>query len=172
MKTRAALALPWILAVCGVLSASDTRGGEPPMAQDPPSAYDSWETANGIAGAGAHVDSDGDGISNGIEFVIGGDPSGPGSDSNSLLPVVTVDEETLYFTFRMTDAAKVYGPLVEYSSSLGQWATAYPGVDGVVIVEDAGSEVTLVTMQIPRTLGFAPPLFARLRVDTSPPIDP
>ena len=158
MKTRAAFALPCILAVSSSLS----------LAQGPPLDYESWETANGITGAGAAVDSDGDGIPNGIEFVIGGDPSGPGSDSNGLLPVVTVDVDYLNFTFRRTDAAASYDPFVEYSNSLGQWATAYPGVDGVIIEEDVGAEVALVTLRIPRELASGPALFARLHVDITP----
>lgn len=137
----------------------------------PPLEYGSWETENGIAGAGATADSDDDGIANGIEYVIGGDPSGPGSDSNSLLPTVTADDDNLYFIFRRTDAAAGYDPLVEYSSNLAEWTMAEPGVDGVTIHETSdffGPGVTRVTVQIPRALATGTGLFARLRVDITP----
>lgn len=141
------------------------------VAQEPPTAYDAWETENGMTGAGALVDSDGDGIPNIIEFVIGGDPSGPNSDSNNLLPVVTVDVDYLNFIFRRTDAAAGYNPFVEYSSSLGQWIMAEPGVDGVFI-EESGDfyqpGVARVTVRIPRALASGSRLFARLGVENMP----
>ncbi len=167
----AAFALPWILTVSGILPAAETGSGGLTEAQDPPPPYDSWETENGITGAGATADSDGDGIPNGIEFVIGGDPSGPGSDSSSLLPVITLDADYLYFIFRRTDAAAGYNPYVEYSSSLGLWAMADPGVDGVFIEEAIdfyGPGVARVTVQIPRNLASGPKMFARLGVEIMP----
>jgi autotransporter-associated beta strand protein len=132
-------------------------------------AYGSWESANGIGGAGPDVDSDKDGIPNGIEFVIGGDPSEPGSASNALLPTVTVDATYLNFVFRRTDASADYDPFVEYGSNLSGWTEAAAGVDGVVVNKDDdffGGSVDRITVRIPRALA-APGtrLFARLRVD-------
>lgn len=130
--------------------------------------YGSWETANGIAGAGAAADSDGDGISNGIEFVIGGDPSGPGSASNGLLPAVSVDATYLTFVFRRTDESAGYNPFAEYGSDLAGWTQAQNGVGGVIVTttdEFFGTGVDRVTVQIPRALA-APggKFFARLHV--------
>ena len=129
-------------------------------------AYGDFETANGIPGAGSGTDSDNDGIPNGIEFVIGGDPSGPDSDSSSLLPVVSVDGNYLNFTFRRTDASVSYDPFVEYGSTLAGWTRANAGEDSVIIEED-GAEVgpDLVTVRIPRELAGDTKTFARLRVD-------
>lgn len=134
----------------------------------PLSPYDSWESLNGIAGAGAGFDSDGDGIANGIEFVIGGDPSGPGSDSSALLPTVATDATFLSITYRRTDASVTDGPLVEYGSTLGTWTEAEAGVNGVVIneVNDAfGAGIDSVEVKIPRALAIGAKLFARLRID-------
>ena len=132
--------------------------------------YSNWETANGITAAGAAADSDNDGVSNGIEFVIGGDPSGPGSDSNSLLPTVATTETHLNFVFRRSDVSATYEPFVEYSNSLDLWATAEDGTDGVVIsVENdpfpSEPGIDRVTVSIPRSLA-APgsKLFARLKM--------
>ena len=130
-------------------------------------AYGDWETLNGIAGAGAEVDSDGDGIPNGIEFVIGGDPSGPGSDSSALLPTITTDVTYLNFTFRRSDDSTSYGPFVEYGSNLTGWTEAEAGVNGVVIneIDDGfGAGVDSVEVKIPRALAVGARLFSRLKV--------
>jgi autotransporter-associated beta strand protein len=130
--------------------------------------YESWEQLNGIAGSGASFDSDGDGIPNGIEFVIGGDPSGPDSDSNSLLPTVAIDATYLTITYRRTDESAGFGPFVEYGSTLGSWTEAEAGVDGVVVNETNdgfGVGIDSVEVKIPRALAVGTKLFARLRID-------
>ena len=130
--------------------------------------YDAFESANGISGAGENTDSDGDGIPNGIEFVIGGDPSGPGSDSSALLPTASVDATNLSFVFRRTDASAGFDPVVEYSSTLAGWTVAEGGVGDVLITEDNnfhGTGTDRVTVVIPRALAAGSTLFARLRID-------
>ena len=130
-------------------------------------AYANWESNNGIAGAGAEIDSDNDGIPNGIEFVIGGDPSGPDSDSNALLPTITTDATYLNFTFRRTDESAPYSPVVEYGSALTGWTEAEAGVNGVVINETNdgfGAGIDSIEVKIPRTLAVDARLFARLKV--------
>lgn len=131
-------------------------------------AYGAWETANGIPAAGSNVDSDADGIPNGIEFVIGGDPSGPGSNSNSLLPTATATATNLVFVFRRTDDSAAYDPFVEYGSTLAGWTAAEAGVNGVTILEENnafGANIDRVTVTIPRTLDDGSKMFARLRID-------
>lgn len=130
--------------------------------------YAAWETANGIAGAGANVDSDGDGVPNGIEFVIGGDPSGPASESSALLPAGGGDATHFEISFRRTDDSALLDPFVEYGSSLSSWTVAESGSNGVVIVEQNdhfGPGVGRVTVRIPRGLAVGSKLFARLRVE-------
>ncbi len=130
--------------------------------------YDAFETANGISGAGSATDSDGDGIPNGIEFVIGGDPSGPGSDSSALLPTATVDATQLSFVFRRTDDSAGFNPYVQYGSDLSGWTQAQGGVGGVVIAEDNsfyGANIDRVTVTIPRALVPGGRMFARMRID-------
>lgn len=131
--------------------------------------YSNWAAANGIAGATADQDSDGDGIANGIEFVLGGDPSGPNSASNSLLPTITTDATHVNFTFRRTDESAVLDPYVQYTTTLtGTWTDAQTGVNGVLVQETNngfGTGVDSVTVKIPRTLASGGKLFARLRVE-------
>jgi hypothetical protein len=129
--------------------------------------YSNWATANGIAGATANQDSDGDGIPNGIEFVIGGDPSGPDSSSLHLLPVITSDATYLNFTFRRTDESAGSNPVVQYSTDLGDtWLEAQSGEEGVIVEEtNTGTGVDTVTVKIPRALAEGGKLFARLYVE-------
>ncbi len=131
-------------------------------------AYGSWESDNGIAGAGAAVDSNNDGIPNGIEFVIGGNPSAPNSDSNSLLQPPVVDANNLTFVFRRTIASAAFNPFVEYSSDLAFWQKAQAGVDGVTVTEEPAfysTNVDRVTVTIPRSLATGSEFFARLQVN-------
>jgi autotransporter-associated beta strand protein len=129
-------------------------------------SYTSWKTAQGIANAGALTDSDNDGISNGIEFVIGGDPSGPNSNSNALLPTATREGGFFKFVFRRTDESSGFNPFVEYSSILASWTKAVNGVNGVTIAEENdfyGLGIDRVTVSIPEALGTTE-LFTRLGV--------
>jgi hypothetical protein len=151
-----------------------TNNGTTVVKKTAAAGYAGWENDNGIAGAGAATDSDGDGIPNGIEFVIGGDPSGPNSDSNALLIPPTLDATYLNFVFRRTSASAIYNPGVEYGSDLSGWTPAVadePLVNPVLItVESNGFEagVDRVTVRIPRVLAIDNKLFARLQVVITP----
>ncbi|GAA5130131.1 autotransporter-associated beta strand repeat-containing protein [Luteolibacter yonseiensis] len=133
----------------------------------PGTPYGSFEASNGIAGAGAGADSDQDGIKNGIEFVIGGDPSGPGSDSSALLPTSKVNGAYLDFVYRRTSVSASSNPYVEYGSDLTGWTTAVAGTNGVVINVEAngfGTGVDKVTVRIPQSLATNSKLFAKLGI--------
>jgi autotransporter-associated beta strand protein len=130
--------------------------------------YQLWEIANGIAGAGAAADSDHDGITNGVEFVIGGKPSGDNSDSRSLLPTGTMDGTDFVFVFRRTQASFASATCsVLYGSSFTNAVVAHNGYDGVTIVEETdgfGPGVNKVTCRISQQ-PYRPTLLARLQVD-------
>ena len=138
------------------------------------SGYTAWTNTQfpgetNVAIIGPDADPDADGIDNGIEFVIGGDPSD--SPSTHLLPTATVDADSMNFVFLRTDAASGYNPYVEYSTSLaaGSWTKALPGEDDIIISEEDnidGNGTARVTVELPKALA-APgtKLFARLRVD-------
>lgn len=118
--------------------------------------------------AGAGLDSDSDGIPNGIEFVIDGDPSGPGSGSLALLPTLSVDATCLNFVFRLTDAPAQLNPFVQNGSNPAGWTAAAGGVNGVIIEvsnDCFAVGIDRVTVRIPRSLVVETKRFARLRVD-------
>jgi len=130
--------------------------------------YQLWADAHGIAGADAGADSDGDGIRNGIEFVLGGNPLGPDSNSNALLPVITRNGNTLNFIYRRTDASSAnYAMRVEITTNpaTNDWAPApdYFTDPKILVENDAfGPGVDKVTVSIAMA---GPKLFARLKVD-------
>lgn len=134
---------------------------------DPP--YRQWETLQGIPGVGANVDSDGDGIPNGIEFVIGGDPSGPNSNSRALLPVITSTATSFQVVYRrhFMSALGGYPDKVRYGSDFStDWATAENNVAGVTINTEPDAfdiGVDRVTVTIPKA--GKPKLFVALQAD-------
>jgi autotransporter-associated beta strand protein len=133
--------------------------------------YELWAETNGVEAVTVDTDSDGDGISNGIEFVLGGDPSGPNSNSNGLLPTVTADASHLIFTFRRTDASTAFAPYVQYGSSLSNWTPAVHNapVESPVSITTENDAIEAgidrVTVKIPRALANGNRVFARLAVD-------
>lgn len=134
--------------------------------------YQTWAALNGIPGAAGAADSDGDGISNAIEFLIGGDPSGPDSNSAALLPTVDNSNASYVdFVFRRTDDAAESEHFVEYGSDLTGWTTAEPGEpeENPVVITDTddgfGEGIDQVTVRIPRALAEDARLFVRLRVN-------
>jgi len=134
----------------------------------PADPYADWAAAMGLAGAeaGFLADPDQDGIPNGIEFVLGGQPNPALPDANSrhLLPTGALDGTHFVFTYRRSHAAAVLGPVVEFASDLaGPWTAAVDGVNATLAVEPIpGTETDLVTVAIPAA--GLPRLFARLMV--------
>ncbi|WP_367872012.1 autotransporter-associated beta strand repeat-containing protein [Luteolibacter sp. Populi] len=130
--------------------------------------YQLWASASGIGGAGSAEDSDNDGISNGIEFVIGSDPSGPGSDSNALRPTATTTATHLVFIYRRADESAAFAPFVQYGSDLSGWNTAVNGTNGITILEEddaIATGINRVTVSIPVPAN-GQSLFARLQATT------
>lgn len=127
--------------------------------------YSNWAISNGIPGAPPDGDEDDDGVTNGIEFVIGGNPNG--GNSNPLLPTVATDAEFLTFVFRRSDISQSSAPAAEYGDNLSGWTTAvHDGTDVIVTTEnDIEPGIDRVTVKLRRSaLGASGKLFVRLRV--------
>lgn len=141
----------------GFTATSITISGAPAA-----SGYEVWATANELEGddALAGSDPDKDGIPNGIEFIVGGDPNSAGDASK--LPTGEVESGKFVFTYRRVDAAEDFPQEVQYSADLSEWTTAEDGVDGVEIdvTMDAFEGGDLVTVNIPMAAG---PQFVRLQ---------
>ncbi len=138
--------------------------------------YSSWAYGKGLRGEDAAfgADPDFDGIPNGIEFVIGGEPNpaNPGSNSTDLLPKITVDQNYLRVIYRRHDAAAYLAPGVEFNGDLtGAWTLAEQGVNGVIIAvtdDGFGASIDLVEVLIPRSNAVAGKLFARVKMPPIP----
>jgi len=111
-------------------------------------SYAAWALAHGVGAANA--DDDHDGITNGIEFLIGGNPSAGGDQA--LLPYTSFSGSNVVFSFfRSADSAN-YTPAVQYSTNLTSWTTAVDGTNGVIVVTDNNSNPPIVTVTIPKAL--------------------
>ncbi len=132
----------------------------------PPSGYDTWADSFTLAGADRALDADpdGDGIDNGAEFVIGGNPR-LGTDGDKIPTLTAPVAGFVDFVFRRTAASAYLTSRAEYDVDLlGTWTPAVNGTGGVTVTETPngfGTGVDRVTVRIPAA-GAA--LFARLRV--------
>jgi hypothetical protein len=133
------------------------------------SDYASYMAAYGLSGGDAHpdVDFDHDDIENGIEYVIGADPTC--FTPRSFLPTLTRVPGGSEFVFRRTDASAADDPRVEYDTDLQDPRTPeVHGVADVTITGDDdffGANIDRVTVFLPDTLAVDGKLFARLAIE-------
>lgn len=108
-------------------------------------------------------DADRDGISNLLEYVLGGVPS---VASQTILPNSSVSATELVFSFKRSDASEVdTTQVVEVSSDLSNWSTVIPvtaASGGNVTVVENGAADDDVTITIAK--GANTELFAHLKV--------
>lgn len=134
------------------------------------SGYDTWAAGPpwNLTGPDAlpSADPDHDGISNALEFVIGGNPATV--NDNQSLPSATLSGPNLIFTFRRSTQAAYLNPAAQYSTGLGTWVTAKDGSNGVslAVTPGPGAGMETVTVSLPLSLGAGGRLFARLQVVT------
>jgi len=134
-------------------------------ASTPP--FESWATAKGLTGPAAAFDADpdNDGIPNGIEFVINGEPNpaNPGAALRGGLPVSAVAGGNLVVTFTRSDDSIDLDPYIEHATALsGPWTRAVNGVGGVTIQTTDNGATDTVVVSIP--MNGDPTKFARLKV--------
>ncbi|MES2922020.1 MAG: hypothetical protein V4819_10750 [Verrucomicrobiota bacterium] len=110
--------------------------------------YDSWATSKGLTGPAAAFDADpdNDGLKNGLEFVLGGEPNpaNPGSISAALLPTVSQTVGNLAFSFKRKDISESAVALKF------QWSTdlIFPSPANDVPVGAAGSTTDTITVAV------------------------
>jgi hypothetical protein len=116
------------------------------------------------------VDFDGDGLNNGVEFVIGSDPTAFTGPATPGYPTATVSGGNLIYTFKRSEASKAYPVTVETSTDLVTWppANAYP----IPTADTAGPPVTVSGETVTVTIPMAPDLRKFARVMTDIPFTP
>ncbi len=130
--------------------------------------YSSAMTTHGLVQANQNPtdDPDHDGLSNLMEYVLGGIPNV--SDTASIAPLGTIVGSNYILTFKRSDLSEVDTiQTVEYGSDLNLGGSytigASPGISPVVVQEDVPSaDLDTVTVTIPT--GGAPGFFVRLKV--------
>jgi autotransporter-associated beta strand protein len=131
------------------------------------SGYSSWASTNGLDSSnnGINQDPDNDGVSNILEYVLGGNPL---SSSTSVLPTQSIVGSDLVFSYNRADASESDTvQTVEISTDLTNWTTfATPGATsaGTVTVTENGTDPDNVSVAIPLTNASNGKLFARLKV--------
>ncbi|MEY4243904.1 MAG: hypothetical protein RLZZ245_1489, partial [Verrucomicrobiota bacterium] len=141
----------------GILTVTTGPGDDP---------YAVWAAAKGLTGptAAFDADPDNDGLPNGIEFVLGGEPNPdhPHANSTYLLPTVQTRGDQLVVTYIRSDAAAYLLPLVEFDEDLiAPWTTAIAGGNAEIRITD-GTPADTVEVSIPRNGSTR--IFARLKV--------
>lgn len=145
----------------GFLETAITRS---PM---PTGGYADWS-----GGAAADIDTNGDGVKNGVAWALGA--ANPNANAISLLPALnnTTDPTYVLFTFNRSDAANDdpnTAITVEYGNNLVGWTTALDDNDNVEIEVTPGTPSDAVVVKLKRsTLGATGKLFARLKVVVTP----
>ncbi len=128
--------------------------------------YQSWS-----GGAVFNADANGDGISNGMAWVLG--VADTAANAGGLIKPVfdnTSDLDYIIYTYRRSDVASADANTTiaaEYTSALGGWTTAvHDGVNVIITStnDGAGVGVDLVQVKIKRTLAVSGQIFVRLKV--------
>jgi hypothetical protein len=136
--------------------------------------YATWAATNApTTGNTPSADEDSDGVSNGVEYVLGGTIAT--KDLDKLPGISTTPGGDMVFTFKR-DQKSIDGSttaIIELGTTLGAWPDTYPVPDGPVAANPGltvtqGSPVGFdtVTLVLPRGLDAAK--FARLKVTATP----
>lgn len=130
--------------------------------------YLGWATLYSLTGGdrAPDADPDNDGLENGIEFVIGSNPTTNTPAGNR--PGGSVVGGNLVFTFKRSDESEAFDVFVEHGTTLASWPgqIAIPAgafSDATVTVTNNDPGLDDVTVSIP--VGSDPKKFARLRAD-------
>ncbi len=136
-------------------------------------SFASWAQSFGLDGspgkeAGFAADPDKDGVANGLEWILGGNPL---AQDGSVLPQTTLNETHIVFTFTRIDASVSAAALnAKWGSDLTGWATTSigavssgPDASGVTVsIAPNGAAPDTIVISVPRTLAVDGKLFMRL----------
>jgi autotransporter-associated beta strand protein len=138
------------------------------------SPYNSWAAAHGLDGTAGknsafNADPDNDGIANGLEWILGGNPLG--QDSTSLVTSSGSAASGLTLNFTREESSLGNATLVvQWDSGLGgNWTSVPitqvggPQANGVTVTVNEAATPDAVTVHIPASNAVGGKLFARVR---------
>ncbi|MFZ9938494.1 MAG: autotransporter-associated beta strand repeat-containing protein, partial [Luteolibacter sp.] len=134
------------------------------------SPYTTWASTNAPTG-NPDDDYDGDGVSNAVEFVLGGLAT---TNDLGKLPTLATNGTNMTFTFTRTQSSIAASTVVtiEVGTNLSTWPDSYAVPDeaasnnpGVTVVKNSPTDFDTVTLTVPQTAGAK---FARLKVAILP----
>jgi fibronectin-binding autotransporter adhesin len=130
-------------------------------------AYGTWASTN-APNSGPNEDYDGDGVSNAVEFVLGGSAA---TNDLGKLPVLATSGGNMTFSF-VRDQASIEATTavsIEVGTDLASWPASYSvpdgaaeNVPGVTVVKNSPSGFDTVTLTVPQSPDAKK--FARLKV--------
>lgn len=140
----------------------------------PVTPYNIWTTANGLDNTAGKesafdADPDKDGLANGLEWILGGNPLAP---TAAVLPQITVDDTNISATFTRNDDSESTTTLaLQWSGALTGWTdvaigagSSGPDANGVsVSVTENGTAPDTVVVTVPRSIGVLGGPFVRLK---------
>ncbi|MCU0779483.1 MAG: autotransporter-associated beta strand repeat-containing protein [Akkermansiaceae bacterium] len=141
-----------------------------------PQSYEDWAgDFPALTDIDSSLDFDGGGLTTGLEWVLGGNPTLASDDAGNAPTLNNSDPNFFKFVFKRRDAAALDPNtkiVVEYGSNLTGWrnTTDHGAIDGVLIDDsvDLGGGFHQVTVSIPKTLAVGGKLFARMGVSGLP----
>lgn len=158
----------------GVLMLGGTVGG----------GFNAWVASKGLTGPDAtfEADPDKDGLKNGLEFALGGEPNPatPGSNSTGLLPIVSRSAGDLIFSFKRKDISEsgtsltfLWSTNLSFPSPANDVpvGSADSTTDTIVVdvTEDApDADTDSITITIPAAKAAAGKVFGRLSAVQTP----
>lgn len=113
-----------------------------------------WLAAKGYSSRGLDADTDGDGLTDRVEYFFNQNPSQAGGVSHTPQLFSNAGAQELDFT-RLTDTGSTKGNLL-VSGDLTTWTPALPGIDYTVASSVANGDETAVTYALPGTGPSAP----------------
>ncbi|MEK7948955.1 SdiA-regulated domain-containing protein [Luteolibacter soli] len=138
----------------GFRSANNLETGSPGTIINNSGSFPAWLASNGYTSLGFDLDSDNDGLSDGMEYFFNLNPNNAGDYSN--LPQVTSNGGALQLGYTLLNNAYGVAGSLQTSSDLDAWTPALPGLDYTLASSVVNGDEIALTYNLPGTGPSAP----------------